>query len=226
SASPSKSQSRPAPRRGAATAPESMLASMTDPGTHPAQCNICAGMAIMLACRLAMIQHDPPITRKTMNTPKASARMLFVLSGPLPRCRKKTRCTPICAKASTTSPTGMPGAHNRSDWNARRPQQVRLRHDKGTDRREDREPKPYRVGEEIGGRFLLFDAGGPIAEQAGAAIHHGAPIRETSVITARETISSACQNRLKHAKRRSTAARKPLATTCPTRQTSHARPAP
>src|SRR6266576_3202364 len=115
-----KSPIRAAPRRGAATAPESMLASMTDTGTHPAQCNICAGMAIMLACRLAMIQHDR---------------------------------------------------------NARRPQQVRLRHDKGTDRRQDREPKPYRVGEEIGRRLLLFDAGGPITKQAGAAIHHGTPIR-------------------------------------------------
>jgi hypothetical protein len=60
-----------------------------------------------------MIQIEPVMTRKTISTPKARARILFVLSDPLPRCRKKTRWTPICAKASTTSPTGMPGGHSK-----------------------------------------------------------------------------------------------------------------
>src|SRR5205807_10543592 len=78
---------------------------------------VCTGIGIMsgimLALRLAMIQIEPVMTRKTISTPKARARILFVLSGPLPRCRKKTRWTPICAKARTTSPTGMPGAHSK-----------------------------------------------------------------------------------------------------------------
>src|SRR5262249_4726525 len=51
----------------------------------------CIDIGIMLAWRLAMIQMEPVMTRKTISTPKASAMILFVLSGPLPRCRKKTR---------------------------------------------------------------------------------------------------------------------------------------
>src|SRR6266516_1086809 len=70
-------------------------------------------IGIMLALRLAMIHTEPVMTRKTISTPKARARILFVLSGPLPRCRKKTRWTPICAKASTISPTGMPGGQSK-----------------------------------------------------------------------------------------------------------------
>src|SRR6516225_7035167 len=67
----------------------------------------------MLLLRLAMIQMEPVMTRKTISTPKASARILFVLSEPLPRCRKKTRWIPICAMASTIKPTGMPGAQSK-----------------------------------------------------------------------------------------------------------------
>jgi len=37
----------------------------------------------MLLSRLAMIQSEPPTTRPTMRMPKASARMLLVLSGEL-----------------------------------------------------------------------------------------------------------------------------------------------
>jgi hypothetical protein len=51
----------------------------------------CIGIGIMLALRLAMIQSEPAMTRKTISTPNVRARILFVLSGPLPRCRKKTR---------------------------------------------------------------------------------------------------------------------------------------
>ena len=58
-----------------------------------------------------MIQIVPTITRKTIRTPNASARTLFVLSGPLVMWRKKTRCTPIWAIARTTSPTATPGPH-------------------------------------------------------------------------------------------------------------------
>ena len=54
----------------------------------PAQCS---EIGIMLALRLAMIQSEPVMTRRTISSPKARARILFVLSGPLPRCRKKTR---------------------------------------------------------------------------------------------------------------------------------------
>src|SRR5271165_4142714 len=73
----------------------------------------CTDIGIMLLLRLAMIQTEPVMTRKTISTPKASARILFVLSDPLPRCRKKTRWIPICAKASTTNPTGIPGGHSK-----------------------------------------------------------------------------------------------------------------
>ena len=48
-------------------------------------------MGIMFQLILAMIQAEPAMTRNTMNRPKVSAMMLFVLSGPLPMCRKKTR---------------------------------------------------------------------------------------------------------------------------------------
>lgn len=39
----------------------------------------------------AMIHIEPATTTKTMSTPKASARTLLVLSGPLVMCRKNTR---------------------------------------------------------------------------------------------------------------------------------------
>ena len=61
-----------------------------------------------------MIHSEPPTTRKTISTPKASASTLLVLSGPVVMWRKKTRCTPICAIASTTSATGMLGCQTRS----------------------------------------------------------------------------------------------------------------
>ena len=61
-----------------------------------------------------MIHSEPPITRTTISTPNASAITLLVLSGPVVMCRKNTRCTPICAIASTTSATGMLGAQTRS----------------------------------------------------------------------------------------------------------------
>jgi hypothetical protein len=38
----------------------------------------CVDIAVMLAFRLAMIQMEPPMTRKTISTPNARARMLFV----------------------------------------------------------------------------------------------------------------------------------------------------
>src|SRR5438034_138851 len=73
----------------------------------------CTDMGIMLLLRLARIQAEPVMTRKTIRTAKARARILFVLSGPLARCRKKARWKTICAKASTTNPTGMPGGHSK-----------------------------------------------------------------------------------------------------------------
>ena len=59
-----------------------------------------------------MIHSVPPITSATISVPKASARELFTLSGAVVRCRKKARCTPICATASTLSATGMLGSHS------------------------------------------------------------------------------------------------------------------
>jgi hypothetical protein len=49
------------------------------------------GVGIMFALRLAMIQSEPAITSATMSTPKASARTLLVLSGPVVMWRKNTR---------------------------------------------------------------------------------------------------------------------------------------
>src|SRR5580698_6284338 len=58
------------------------------------QCCICRFISsadgIMLAFRFVMIKSDPPITRITMSIPKANASTLFVLSGPVVMCRKKT----------------------------------------------------------------------------------------------------------------------------------------
>jgi hypothetical protein len=45
----------------------------------------------MLLLRRVMIQTDPVMTRKTINTPKARARILLVLSGPLPRVQKEDK---------------------------------------------------------------------------------------------------------------------------------------
>jgi hypothetical protein len=123
-----------------------------------------AGIAIIFSLRLAMIQQEPATTRKTINTPKASARMLFVFSGPLPRCRKKDADL-------------RDGEHDQSDRDARRPQQIGLRHDKRADRRDDRERQPDRVGQEIGRRLLLLDTGRAVVEQARVTVHHSAPIR-------------------------------------------------
>ena len=60
-----------------------------------------------------MIHNEPPITTKTIKSPKASANTLLVLSGPVVMCRKKTRCPPICAIASTMMATGMRGCQTR-----------------------------------------------------------------------------------------------------------------
>ena len=50
---------------------------------------------------MLMIHSEPPTTSITISTPKASASTLLMLSGPVVMCRKNTRCTPICAIAST-----------------------------------------------------------------------------------------------------------------------------
>jgi len=100
-----------------------------------------------------MIQTEPVMTRKTISIPNARARILFVLSVPLPRCRKNTRWTPICAKASTINPTG-----------ARGPQQVGLRHDERGDRRQDRKPQSHRIRQVAGCRLMLLDARRAVVE--------------------------------------------------------------
>jgi hypothetical protein len=60
------------------------------------QCCICmligaADGIIMFSFMSAMIHMEPATTTKTMSTPNASARTLFVLSGPVVTCRKNTR---------------------------------------------------------------------------------------------------------------------------------------
>src|SRR5215467_8399391 len=64
---------------------------------------------ISMLLRSVMIHSEPATTRNTMSTPNASASTLLVLSGPVVMWRKKTRCTPIWAMASTARPSGMPG---------------------------------------------------------------------------------------------------------------------
>jgi hypothetical protein len=61
---------------------------------------------------------DPKMTRPTTNTPKASDKMLLVESGAVLMCKKNTKCTPICAIASTASRTGMLGPHTWLDEEA------------------------------------------------------------------------------------------------------------
>ncbi len=61
-----------------------------------------------------MIHSEPPITRNTISKPNASASTLLVLSAPVVMCRKNTRCTPICAIASTMMATGIDGCQTRS----------------------------------------------------------------------------------------------------------------
>src|SRR5215831_886778 len=65
------------------------------------------GIRVLL--RSVMIYSEPATTRNTISTPNASASTLLVLSGPVVMWRKKTRCTPIWAMASTARPSGMPG---------------------------------------------------------------------------------------------------------------------
>jgi hypothetical protein len=52
---------------------------------------------------------DPKMTSPTTKTPKARDRMLLVESGAVLMCKKKTKCTPICAIARTARSTGMLG---------------------------------------------------------------------------------------------------------------------
>ncbi len=74
--------------RGADSLPELALHTQTADG-------ICmfimpAG-GIMLPFRFVMIKSEPATTKVTMSKPNASASTLFVLSGPVVMCRKKTR---------------------------------------------------------------------------------------------------------------------------------------
>ena len=121
----------------------------------------------MLPLRLAMIQTEPVMTRKTISTPKASARILLVLSGPLPRCRKKTRWTPNLRE----------GEHDQPDGDARGPEQVGLRHDERGDRRQNRKPQPGRIRQITGRGLTLLDTRCAVLEQTIASVHQGAPIR-------------------------------------------------
>jgi hypothetical protein len=58
---------------------EALYRSALVPGRIRASCpDQCIGIGIRLAFRWAMIQMEPPMTRKTISTPNARARMLFV----------------------------------------------------------------------------------------------------------------------------------------------------
>ena len=100
--------------------PESCTATRTPPGpscsvligssrkavARSAQRGAFTGIGIMLAFRFAMIQHEPAMTRNTISRPKARARMLFVLSGPLPK---------IVTGALALGPSWRPSATRRRD---------------------------------------------------------------------------------------------------------------
>src|SRR6185437_2968603 len=64
---------------------------------------------IMLPLRWYMTHIEPKNMSETMSTPKARASALLVLSGEVVRCRKKTRCTPTCARPKTMRAMTIPG---------------------------------------------------------------------------------------------------------------------
>ncbi len=101
-----------------------------------------------------MIQIEPVMTRKTISMPKASARILLVLSGPLPRLQEEHEVDTDLRE----------GEHNQSDRDARGPQQVGLRHDERGDRREDREPQSHRIRQVAGRGLMLLDARRAVVE--------------------------------------------------------------
>lgn len=74
----------------------------------------CTGMGIMLLLRLEMIQTEPMMMRKTTSTPKARAGILFVLSGPLRRCRKNTRWDADLREGEYDQSDGKPKLHGRN----------------------------------------------------------------------------------------------------------------
>src|SRR5258708_33227988 len=128
----------------------------------------------MLWLRFAMIQSDPPITRNTIRTPNASASTLLVLLGPVVMCRKNTRCTPICAIASTTSATGMLGSHTRLVPATKKevavsrmasPQAV-APHQR-EERREERAARRTGAAHHQAGKFVAFNREKPEDENAG-----------------------------------------------------------
>ena len=71
-----------------------------------------------------MIPTAPAMTRKTISTPKARARILFVLIGPDAQMQKEDEVDADLRQ----------GEHNQADRYARGPQQIRLRHDERSDR--------------------------------------------------------------------------------------------
>ena len=78
---------------------------------------------------------EPAMTRKTISTPKARARILFVLIGPAADMQKEDEVDADLRE----------GEHDQPDRYARRPQQICLRHDERGDRQQDGEPEPHRV---------------------------------------------------------------------------------
>jgi len=57
------------------------------------------------------------------------------------------------------------GKYNQSHRNARRPQQVGLRHDERCDRRQNRKRQPHRIGEVAGRGLMLLDTRRAVVEQ-------------------------------------------------------------
>ena len=70
----------------------------------------------------------------------------------MPRCRKKTRWTPICAKASTIRPTGMPGGHSKFVCDTTNEAIVSRM----------ASPSPTVYDRNVGRGLLVFDAGRPV----------------------------------------------------------------
>ena len=101
-----------------------------------------------------MIQTEPAITRKTISTPNASARNII----------RTVRTAAQMQKEDEVDADLCEGEHNQPDRDARGPEQIGLRHNDRSDRRQDREPQPGRVRQVARRGLMLFDARRAIVE--------------------------------------------------------------
>ena len=122
--------------------------------------------------------------------------------------------------------------NDQGDWNAWTPDECGARDEKRHNGEQDREPKSNQIALDSRGDLCAVES--LIARRGVRAMEvtcwlgvaHGAtPIRYTTVNIATQTMSRACQNRLKQRMRRRMSARYPFANTCAIIVSSHSRPA-